>query len=66
MHAGLGLLVAVAGWITVYTTAPASAQGAIERVSIGPNGAEADGSSFNPVISADGRFVAFYTDPAIF
>ena len=35
------------------------AEGTIRRVSVGPSGAEADGASARPVISADGRFVAF-------
>ena len=29
------------------------------RVSVGPGGAQADGGSFGPAISADGRYVAF-------
>ena len=29
------------------------------RVSVGPGGAQADGGSFAPVISTDGRLVAF-------
>lgn len=33
--------------------------GALERVSTSSNGAQADGSSESPAISADGRFVAF-------
>ena len=32
------------------------------RVSVATSGAEANGSSFNPAISADGRFVAFASD----
>src|SRR5690242_12139626 len=32
-----------------------------ERVSVGPHGAQADGDCDNPAISADGRFVAFYS-----
>jgi Tol biopolymer transport system component len=41
---------------------PAWGQGATERVSLGPNGVQGNGSSgniSNPVLSADGRFVAF-------
>lgn len=34
----------------------------IERVSIASNGTQADQSSYAPSISADGRFVAFYSD----
>ncbi len=33
-----------------------------ERVSVGPNGVQADGSSSFLSISADGRFVAFYSE----
>ena len=35
--------------------------GAIERVSVSSLGAEADGSSYYPAISSDGRYVAFYS-----
>ena len=41
---------------------PAWGQGATERVSLGPNGVQGNGSSgniSNPVLSADGRFVGF-------
>ncbi len=34
------------------------------RVSVAPSGGEADGDSFDPAISADGRFVAFVSDAA--
>ena len=33
--------------------------GTTERVSLGPGGVQGDGSSFDPALSADGRFVAF-------
>src|SRR5437868_7093881 len=36
-----------------------SQNGIITRVSLGPNGAEANGPSFAPSISPDGRWVAF-------
>jgi Tol biopolymer transport system component len=36
--------------------------GAIERVSVATGGAEANGSSEHPAISADGQFVAFMSD----
>jgi len=36
--------------------------GATERVSVGADGAESDGSSSNPVISANGTVVAFESD----
>ena len=35
--------------------------GTTERVSVATGGTEADGSSYNPAISADGRFVAFHS-----
>ncbi|HEY3241052.1 MAG TPA: hypothetical protein VGL92_15900, partial [Acidimicrobiia bacterium] len=35
------------------------AAGATTRISVGPGGAEANGGSFKPVMSADGRWVAF-------
>lgn len=34
----------------------------IQRISVGTNGTEANGDSTNPVISADGRYVAFESD----
>jgi Tol biopolymer transport system component len=36
--------------------------GATTRVSVGTGGAEADGYSYSPAISADGRYVAFASD----
>ena len=36
--------------------------GTTERVSVGAAGAQADGNSYSPAISADGRFVAFQSD----
>lgn len=38
---------------------PATAAGTTERVSVGPGGIEANDGSFEPVISAGGRYVAF-------
>jgi Tol biopolymer transport system component len=38
---------------------PAWGQEVIERVSLGPGGVESNGYSHDPVLSADGRFVAF-------
>lgn len=35
--------------------------GTIERVSVGPGGLEPDGGSGTPSVSADGRYVAFYS-----
>jgi hypothetical protein len=34
----------------------------IERVSVDSTGTEANGSSLDPALSADGRFVAFESD----
>src|SRR4051794_1659284 len=48
------------GGLAVAVAAPAWA-GSTERVSVGPGGRQADGDSFFPSISADGRFVAFYS-----
>jgi Tol biopolymer transport system component len=36
--------------------------GKTERVSLGPSGVQSNGSNYAPVLSADGRFVAFYSD----
>ncbi|WP_354147707.1 HYR domain-containing protein [Arthrobacter sp. 754] len=36
--------------------------GGIERVSVAGDGAQATSNSFQPTISADGRYVAFYSD----
>lgn len=33
-----------------------------ERVSVGPAGAQADGASHHPAISADGRYIAFHSE----
>ena len=40
---------------------PAWAHGVTERVSIGPSGAQAEFASYGPSISANGRFVAFWS-----
>ena len=34
----------------------------VERVSVASDGTEANGASFNPSISADGRFVTYFSD----
>src|SRR5437763_1847702 len=52
--AGAALALAVPGW-----AGPASKT---KRVSVDSSGAQAlGGASYNPVLSADGRFVAFYS-----
>ena len=38
------------------------AAGATTRVSVGPGGAQAGGDSYDPALSADGRYVAFASD----
>ena len=38
--------------------------GATERVSVGSGGGEGNSGSFSPSISADGRYVSFYSAPA--
>jgi Tol biopolymer transport system component len=47
-----------AGDVFVYD----STAGTIERVSVGVNGQEADAGSRSPVLSADGRYIAFRSD----
>ena len=37
--------------------------GTTRRVSVGPGGVQGNGASFDPAISADGRFVAFARTP---
>jgi hypothetical protein len=53
------LLVAELALAVVGAAVPAGAQGVTERVSVGPGGVQANGESFGPALSADGRFVAF-------
>jgi hypothetical protein len=36
--------------------------GSIARVSVDSDGAQANNSSFNPSLSADGRYIAFYSN----
>ncbi len=37
-------------------------EGRLSRISVAPDGSEANGPSINPALSADGRFVAFESD----
>ena len=50
--------------IAVGVSVPAWADGATERVSVGPGGAQGNRGSSEPALSADGRFVAFASDAA--
>src|SRR4051812_28572756 len=45
----------------IAAAAPAWA-GTTQRVSVGPQGRQANGDSVSPSLSADGRFVAFYSE----
>jgi hypothetical protein len=47
--------------VALGAAAPARADGATERVSVGPGGIQSNGFSAIPAISADGRFVAFWS-----
>jgi Tol biopolymer transport system component len=60
---GLNLLV-VAGLALVLTSlsAASGASAPVVRESVSSGGAQANGQSFSPSISADGRYVAFYSD----
>ena len=46
----------------VLLAAASGALGATARVSVSSSGAQADGHSLAPALSADGRYVAFYSD----
>jgi Tol biopolymer transport system component len=61
-YGGLVLVVAAVG--AVLLTLPAGAAGPVPttRVSVGPNGAQADDYSVASAISGDGRYVAFYSN----
>jgi Tol biopolymer transport system component len=55
--AGLGLLLATTG-----AGPAAAAERSPSRISVSSTGAQANASSSNPALSADGRYVAFYSD----
>jgi Tol biopolymer transport system component len=55
------LLAGLAAGLILLPSAGA-AVGVTTRLSVGPNGAQADGRSFVPAVSADGRYAAFYSD----
>ena len=61
MPGSTGRIVALGLAAAVGVAAPARADGVRERVSVGPGGAQANESSFEPSISANGRYVAFTT-----
>lgn len=50
------------GMLVVLVSAAAHAQSATTRVSIGPGNVQANGDSFSPVLSADGRWIAFQSE----
>jgi Tol biopolymer transport system component len=53
------ILAPVLGFIVMFTLALGAAQAETTRVSVASDGTPANGSSWSPSISADGRFVAF-------
>ena len=55
------LLIGLATGLILLPSAGA-AVGVTTRLSVGPGGAQADGRSFVPALSADGRYAAFYSD----
>jgi Tol biopolymer transport system component len=55
------LLAGLAAGLILLPSAGA-AVGVTTRLSVGPGGAQADGRSFVPALSADGRYAAFYSD----
>jgi Tol biopolymer transport system component len=61
MHGWWGWGVGAVGLVAGVVAAPPSAAAAapVERVTVDQGGGEPDGSSFDPTVSADGRFVAF-------
>jgi Tol biopolymer transport system component len=52
-------LIVSSGLVFLRASEAAGAHQTTERISVGPNGAEADQWSLAPALSADGRFVAF-------
>src|SRR3954452_18422357 len=60
----LRLLAFVCGSLLVGALPAASAPPRLTIVSVGPDGFSAKGSSLNPSLSADGRFVAFASHAA--
>jgi Tol biopolymer transport system component len=57
------LLAGLAAGLILLPSAGA-AVGVTTRLSVGPGGAQADGRSFVPALSADGRYAVFYSDAA--
>ena len=57
-----GRVLALGFSVAIGAGMPAWAHGSTERISLGLDGAQGDGPSFEPAISADGRFVAFQSE----
>ncbi|MBF0123757.1 MAG: VCBS repeat-containing protein [Magnetococcales bacterium] len=60
--AGNGSVASTALTIVVATGGVQSAQFPIQRVSVASDGTQSNGSSYNPILSTDGLFVAFTSD----
>ena len=61
MSGRLGRVVASGLAVAIGAAVPAWAGGVTERVSVSTGGGQANDGSFDPALSADGRFVAFYS-----
>ena len=57
-----GRVLALGFSVAIGAGMPAWAHGSTERVSLGLDGVQGDGPSYEPAISADGRFVAFQSE----
>ena len=57
-----GRILAFGLTVAVGAAMPAWAHGTTERVSVSSGGAQGNGLSFHPVLSAGGRFVAFWSE----
>jgi Tol biopolymer transport system component len=57
-----GRILALGFSVAIGAGMPVWAHGSTERISLGLDGAQGNGPSFEPAISADGRFVAFQSE----